>query len=102
MPVLFPSAPVSETNSSNSLLTLADASKGVPSRMNTEQKPPVYNGKSLDQLRDESSLNRLGHIEQVATAEKLVEENMKVYRKSAFATQFAKAVQSSKNNSKSK
>lgn len=99
MPVLFPRFPVSETNTSVTLLTLSDSSNGALSRLNNEQKPPHFNGKNLDQLRDESPLNRLGKLEQFALAEKLVEDNIKVYKKSAFATQFTKAVQSS-NRSK--
>lgn len=89
--------PTSEFNPLPSRTVVKDNSTGVVSQMQLEQKQPQFNGKSLDTLRDESPLNRLGKFEQVATAEKIVESNMKVYNKSAFATQFAKAVQTSKN-----
>lgn len=86
--------PTSEKNLLPSLCVVKDPSQGVTSQMNVQSKDPVYNGKTLDTLRDESSLNRLGKIEQMAQAEKIVAENIKVYKKSAFATHFAKAIQS--------
>lgn len=92
--MVLPTFPKTEHNSSPSLLNLSPPpDEGVQSRMNNQQKPPQFNGQTLDSLRDQSPLNRLGKIEQLAMAEKVVEKNMQTYKKSAFATGFAKAVQ---------
>lgn len=94
--VNLPFIPASEINRSPSLLNLSNPDEGVLSRMNSQQKDPTFNGKTLDNLRDESPLNRMGKIEQLAVAEQTVENNMNVYKKSAFATNFVKAIQSLK------
>lgn len=83
----------SEVNNSPTMFNNSPSPDGVGNRLQQQQTDPVYNQKDIDTLRSESALNRLGKIEQLAVAEKLVEDNLKVYKKSAFATNFAKIVQ---------
>lgn len=84
-------APFSETNTSPSMLVKRDSSSGVDSRLDTRlNSQPVYDMRKLADLRDIGDLDRLDPLDRISVAQSRLAENMEIYRKSGFHTEFSK------------
>lgn len=89
--------PFSETNSTPSMAVFDDPNKGALANMSSQlRSEPQYNGLKLDDLRAMDEFRGHDKLDLFAIANKQLEENAQIYKKSAFHTEFAKRITSKK------